>query len=221
MDYNIVAAFIGVGSNIQPERNISDALARLSKRVDITGISTFYKTTPILRKDQDDYLNGVWQISTSMSPEKLKFDVLRKIEQELHRNRESDKYASRTIDLDILLFGDLIIQEENLTIPDPDIYKRSFIAFPLSDYGVPSSFDDFSVLTADIFQQLGRGTNVLVHCRGGVGRSGLLAAGVLLQSGLDVESAFASISAKRGVQVPETTQQRDWLKDNHVTIVGN
>ena len=133
MDYSIVEAFIGVGSNIQPERNITDALARLSKRADIKVISTFYKTTPILRKDQDDYLNGVWQISTSMSPEKLKFDVLRKIEQELHRNRESDKYASRTIDLDILLFGDLIIQEENLTIPDPDIYKRSFIAFPLSE----------------------------------------------------------------------------------------
>ena len=131
MDYSIAEAFIGVGSNIRPERNITDALARLSKHVDIKGISTFYKTTPILRKDQDDYFNGVWQISTSMSPEKLKFDVLRKIEQELHRNRESDKYASRTIDLDILLFGDLIIQEENLIIPDPDIYKRSFIAFPL------------------------------------------------------------------------------------------
>ncbi len=131
MNSNIVEAFIGVGSNMQPERNITDALARLSKHVDITGISSFYKTTPVLRKDQDDYLNGVWQISTSMPPEKLKFDVLRKIEQELHHNRESDKYAPRTIDLDLLLFGDLVIHEENLTIPDPDICERSFIAFPL------------------------------------------------------------------------------------------
>jgi protein-tyrosine phosphatase len=97
----------------------------------------------------------------------------------------------------------------------------NYIAFPISDYGVPSSLDDFSVLTADIFQQLGRGTNVLDHCRGGVGRSGLLAAGVLLQSGLGAESAFARISAKRGVRVPETTQQRDWLKNNQVAIVGN
>ena len=96
-----------------------------------------------------------------------------------------------------------------------------YISFPISDYGVPASVDDFSILTADIFQQLGQGTNVLLHCRGGVGRSGLLAAGVLLQAGLDVEQAFASVSAKRGIRVPETTQQRDWLKNNYKIIVGN
>ena len=111
MDNNIVGAFIGVGSNIEPEHNITDALARLSKQVDITGISSFYKTVPLLRENQDDYLNGVWQISTSIPPKELKFGVLRTIEKELHRNRESDKYAPRTIDLDILLYGDMVIQE--------------------------------------------------------------------------------------------------------------
>ena len=156
MDNNVVGAFIGVGSNIEPERNITDALARLSKRVDIKGISTFYKTTPILGKDQDDYFNGVWQISTSMPPEKLKFDVLRKIEQELHRNRESDKYASRTIDLDILLFGDLIIQEDNLTIPDPDIYKRSFIAFPLSELNPDLIMPDTKKPLVDLLSALSK-----------------------------------------------------------------
>ena len=59
--------------------------------------------------------------------------MLRTIENGLHRNRESDKYASRTIDLDLLLFGNMVIHEEGLTIPDPDIYNRSFIAFPLSE----------------------------------------------------------------------------------------
>jgi len=133
MGNKVVEAYIGVGSNIEPEHNITDALARLSKHVDVTGISSFYKTAPLLRENQDDYLNGVWQISTSMSPGKLKFGVLRRIEKELHRNRESDKYAPRTIDLDILLYGDMAMQEDNLTIPDPDISKRSFIAFPLSE----------------------------------------------------------------------------------------
>lgn len=133
MDSDLVGAFIGVGSNIQPERNITDALARLSKHVDITGISSFYKTTPLLRKDQNDYLNGVWQITTSIPPKELKFGVLRTIEKKLHRSRKSDKYAPRTIDMDILLYGDLVIHEKNLTIPDPDIYKRSFMAFPLSE----------------------------------------------------------------------------------------
>ncbi len=133
MDNNVVGAYIGVGSNIEPESNIANALIRLSRHVDITGISSFYKTAPLLREDQNNYLNGVWQISTSISPEELKFGVLRRIEKELHRNRESDKYASRTIDLDLLLYDDMVIQESGLTIPDPDICKRSFITFPLSE----------------------------------------------------------------------------------------
>ncbi len=133
MDNNVVVAYIGVGSNIEPESNIANALTRLSKHVDITGISSFYRTAPLLRENQEDYLNGVWQISTSIPPEELKLGVLRRIEKELHRNRESDKYASRTIDLDLLLYDDMVIQESGLTIPDPDICKRSFIAFPLSE----------------------------------------------------------------------------------------
>ncbi len=133
MDNNVVGVYIGVGSNIEPESNIADALIRLSEHVGITGISSFYKTAPLLRENQGDYLNGVWQISTSIPPEGLKSGVLRRIEEELHRNRESDKYAPRTIDLDLLLYGDVVIQEDDLTIPDPDICKRSFIAFPLSE----------------------------------------------------------------------------------------
>jgi protein-tyrosine phosphatase len=95
----------------------------------------------------------------------------------------------------------------------------SFISFPITDYGVPSSQGDFSILIADLFQQLKEGSNVLLHCRGGVGRSGLVAAGVLLQTGLDPIPAFNCVSDKRGIRVPETTQQRDWLIDNYESIV--
>ncbi len=161
MDNNVVGAYIGVGSNIEPERNITDALASLSKHVDITGISSFYKTTPFLRKNQDDYLNGVWQISTSMLPEKLKYGVLRRIEKELHRNRESDKYAPRTIDLDLLLYDDLVIQEVNLTIPDPDICKRSFIAFPLSELNPDLVMPDTKKPLSDILSVLSNENMIL------------------------------------------------------------
>jgi 2-amino-4-hydroxy-6-hydroxymethyldihydropteridine pyrophosphokinase len=154
MDNNVVTAFVGVGSNIQPEPNIADALARLSKHVDITGISSFYKTASLLRKNQNDYLNGVWQINTSIPPKELKFGVLRTIEKELHRNRESDKYAPRTIDLDLLLYRDMVIQEDNLTIPDPDIYKRSFIAFPLSELSPDLVMPDTKKLLIDILSVL-------------------------------------------------------------------
>jgi 2-amino-4-hydroxy-6-hydroxymethyldihydropteridine diphosphokinase len=131
MDNKGVTAFIGVGSNINSEHNIASALVLLEKHVSIIGISSFYRTKPLSGENQDDYLNGVWEISTSLRPHKLKFSLLREIEKKLNRNRQSDKYASRTIDLDLLLFGNLVISEELLIIPDSDIYKRSFIAFPL------------------------------------------------------------------------------------------
>ncbi len=156
MDNDIVEAFIGVGSNIGPEHNIADALARLSKYVDITGISSFFKTAPLLGKNQDDYLNGVWQISTSIPPKELKFGVLRTIEKELYRNMKADKYAPRTIDLDLLLYGDKVIQEGNLTIPDPDICKRPFIAFPLSELNPDLVMPDTKEPIIDILNTLSR-----------------------------------------------------------------
>jgi dihydroneopterin aldolase/2-amino-4-hydroxy-6-hydroxymethyldihydropteridine diphosphokinase len=154
MNNNVVGAFIGVGSNIEPERNITDALVRLSKHVDITGISSFYKTAPFLRKNQNNYLNGVWQISTSIPPGELKSGVLRTIEKELHRSRESDKYAPRTIDLDLLLYGDMVIHEGDLTIPDPDICKRSFIAFPLYEINPDLVMPDTKKPLIDILSAL-------------------------------------------------------------------
>ena len=156
MDNNVVTAYIGVGSNIEPERNIPNALECLSKHVDVTGISSFYKTAPLLRENQDDYLNGVWQITTSTPPEELKFGVLRMIEKELHRNRESDKYASRTIDLDLLLYDDMVIQEGDLTIPDPDICKRSFIAFPLSELNMDLIMPDTKKPLIDLLSVLSK-----------------------------------------------------------------
>lgn len=151
-----VNAFIGVGSNINPERNISDALTRLSAHVDITGISTFYQTGPILWENQDDYLNGVWQVLTLMSPQELKVNVLNAIEKGLQRIKTSDKYGARTIDLDLLLFGDFVINEEGLKVPDPDIYKRSFVAFPLSELDSDLIIPDTNTPLATILNSLSR-----------------------------------------------------------------
>ena len=96
-----------------------------------------------------------------------------------------------------------------------------FVSFPISDFGLPSSVAEYANLSAEIYDKLEAGTNVLLHCRAGVGRSGLMAAGVLLRAGLDPEQAFTQISTKRGVSVPETTEQRQWLITNYATIVEN
>lgn len=126
-----VDAFIAVGSNIRPQQNVTDALELLQQQVRVLASSTFYWTSPLGRTDQPRFLNGVWRIRTSLLPRSLKFDVLRGIESKLGRARTKDKYAPRPIDLDIVLYGRLVLNEPDLLIPDPDVRRRPFIAVPL------------------------------------------------------------------------------------------
>jgi 2-amino-4-hydroxy-6-hydroxymethyldihydropteridine diphosphokinase len=120
---SMARTFIGVGSNIAPEKNIRAALRLLARSVGIISISTFYRTPAIDRPMQPDFYNGVVAIETDLRPTELKSKVLRRIEAALGRRRTADKYASRTIDLDLLV----------LTPLDPDILNRAFIAVPLAE----------------------------------------------------------------------------------------
>lgn len=124
-------AFLSLGSNIQPEKNVLEAVRLLSRHVKIIKSSTVYLTEPLLRRSQPKYYNCVVKIETSIEPKKLKFDILRTIEEDLGRKRTEDKYASRTIDLDILLYGDQYLRIEELVIPDPEIKERAFLALAL------------------------------------------------------------------------------------------
>ena len=95
-----------------------------------------------------------------------------------------------------------------------------FDSFPVADFGVPSSLTAFAEFTREMSAQLTQGANILIHCRGGVGRSGLVAAGVMLQSGVDPGQVFSRISARRGVRVPETDAQQQWLMSNYEYMVA-
>ena len=124
----MAAVFIGVGSNLDPHANIEHALELLAKCVAIKATSTFYETQSIGSPDHPAFVNGVVRVDTRIKPRKLKFKVLRWLEAAMGRERTSDKYAPRPIDLDILLYGSLFISEPDLVIPDPDIRKRAFVA---------------------------------------------------------------------------------------------
>lgn len=129
----MTTAFISMGSNIAPEKNVPEALRLLASHFRILKISTVYLTHPLQRKSQPKYYNCVVKIETDIEPHDLKFDVLRPIEEKLGRKRTEDKYASRTIDLDLIAYGDLCITTKELVIPDPEIQKRSFLAVPLCE----------------------------------------------------------------------------------------
>jgi predicted protein tyrosine phosphatase len=98
--------------------------------------------------------------------------------------------------------------------------SMQFVSFPIPDMGLPACSEDFAQLVQRLFTQIEAGTNTLIHCRGGIGRSGLLASAVLIVGGRDIQVAFARVSRMRGMRVPETAQQGDWLQANLAVITN-
>jgi protein-tyrosine phosphatase len=98
--------------------------------------------------------------------------------------------------------------------------SMSFESFPIEDMGLPRSVDDFASLSYRLYRLVDSGSSTLIHCRGGLGRSGLLAAAVLLHGGGDVEQAFARVARGRGRRVPETPQQEAWLRASHAAVIS-
>ena len=126
-------AYIGLGSNSGArDDNIQTALKMLdeSKAIRVVRASDTIETPPLAGMDQPDYLNAAAKIETSLSAQQL-LDQLTRIEDSLGRQR-TEKWGPRTIDLDILLFGDETIKTKNLTIPHAQMHLRSFVLKPLS-----------------------------------------------------------------------------------------
>ena len=92
-------------------------------------------------------------------------------------------------------------------------HEVRLLSFPIPDRGVPASRIGFRDLVSAIVRELSIGRRVAVHCRQGIGRAGLVAVGVLIAAGLDVETAIARVSTTRGRPVPETPVQRRWLDE--------
>ena len=98
----------------------------------VTALSQFYKTEPVGGVPQDDFYNAVARISTTLSPLEL-LDQLQRIERAVFHRVASGKWGPRSMDLDILLFGDLVLAHERLTIPHPRLAERRFALQPLAD----------------------------------------------------------------------------------------
>ncbi len=95
-----------------------------------------------------------------------------------------------------------------------------YVSAPIPDLGVPTDSASFEKTIEKLTLALSRGQSVAVHCRQSVGRSGLAACSVLLAMGMSLDEAIAVVSQARGVQVPETLEQRVWLEQNAVRLSG-
>ena len=124
--------YLSLGSNIgDRESHLRDAISRLEKKGRIKSIASFYETEPVEFTDQARFLNCALALETEEAPEQLMESVLH-IEQEMGRVRQQNK-GPRTIDIDILLFSDTIIDSPKLTIPHPAMHERRFVLQPLSE----------------------------------------------------------------------------------------
>jgi len=130
----MVKAYLGLGSNIgEREIQLQEAIKILDsfKGVEVTQISDIYETEPVGYTEQPLFLNLCVEIETNLNPQDLLARCL-DVEQQLHRVRVIS-WGPRTLDVDILLYEDLIIEEENLSIPHPRMTERAFVLTPLND----------------------------------------------------------------------------------------
>jgi 2-amino-4-hydroxy-6-hydroxymethyldihydropteridine diphosphokinase len=129
---DLPAVYLGLGSNLgDRERNIAAALRRLEPLVRIEAVSSLYETDPVGPQDQPAYLNAACRGVTGLQPRAL-LRHLKEVEYELGR-RDRSRWGPRPIDIDLLLYGDLTIEEEGLIVPHPELAKRAFVLVPLAE----------------------------------------------------------------------------------------
>src|SRR6478735_9520100 len=130
-----VVAYIGIGSNLaQPTQQVEKAVSALKAipATQLLCVSPWYGSTPVGGpSEQPDYINGAACLQTRLSPLKL-LDALQAIEEQQGRERHT-RWGARTLDLDLLLYGDQTIHDERLTVPHPRMTERAFVLAPLAD----------------------------------------------------------------------------------------
>lgn len=130
-----VRAYVGVGANLgERESAIRRAIELLGSLpgIAVTGVSTLRETPPWGPVEQPPYLNGAVELETELEPRAL-LDVLLDVERRLGRIRSGERWGPRTIDLDLLVHGDVVCDEPGLTLPHPRLHERRFALEPLAE----------------------------------------------------------------------------------------
>ncbi|RLM19523.1 2-amino-4-hydroxy-6-hydroxymethyldihydropteridine diphosphokinase [Brenneria alni] len=140
----MTCVYLALGSNLaQPLQQINAALTALDNmpQTRLVCCSSFYRSRPLGPQDQPDYLNAVAELETDLSADRL-LDHTQAIELEQGRVRKAHRWGPRTLDLDILLFGNQIIHTQRLTVPHYDMKNREFMLYPLAEIAPELIFPD-------------------------------------------------------------------------------
>lgn len=143
--------YIGLGSNLGDSRQIlSEAIAKL-KTLGEVKVSKLYQSPPMGPQDQPNYLNAVAELNTDLTPLDL-LDQLQRFEKEAGRVRLR-RWGERTLDLDLLIYGDEKIQNERLTVPHIGILERDFVVISLLDLDADLHINDQPLKNLELIQQ--------------------------------------------------------------------
>ncbi|MBU9843138.1 MULTISPECIES: 2-amino-4-hydroxy-6-hydroxymethyldihydropteridine diphosphokinase [Rahnella] len=144
----MIRVYLALGSNLaRPLDQVNCALEALAHlpRTRFVAASPFYRSKPLGPQDQPDYLNAVVALDTLLPPEEL-LDCTQGIEQNQGRVRKAERWGPRTLDLDMLIYGDQVINTERLTVPHYDMKNREFMLYPLADLAPELVFPDGETL---------------------------------------------------------------------------
>jgi 2-amino-4-hydroxy-6-hydroxymethyldihydropteridine diphosphokinase len=126
--------YLGIGANLGDRgKNVNEALELIKEHIGpVKMVSSLYETEPWGFKSENDFLNMVAEVETKLKPSGLLGRILM-IEAQMGRLRGEKKYSSRLIDIDILLYGEKILEAKSLVIPHPKLHERRFVLVPLSE----------------------------------------------------------------------------------------
>lgn len=167
-DVRGVICFIGVGSNMNdPAKRCMEAVYHLSsvKGIKVLRRSSLYRTEPVGYAEQDWFVNAVVEIRTEFAPREL-LKALQLLEDSMGRVR-GPKWGPRFIDLDILLYGQEVIQDEDLVIPHPELHKRRFVLEPLCEIASYAIHPGFGVSVRGLLDRLNDESRVYVYPKNG------------------------------------------------------
>ena len=152
--------FFGIGSNINPEENITLAVREIKNIFDDVIVSPVYKNKSV-GFEGSDFLNLVVSCSTKLSVYEVN-DFIEQVHNLSGRERQSNKYLSRTLDIDLLMFGDNIIEDDKIHIPRDDILKYTFVLRPLVDIAPESIHPITQSSFLDHWERMDKSENPLI-----------------------------------------------------------
>lgn len=155
----MVEAFVGIGSNIEPQRFLGAGIRLLRERFGPVELSPVYRNSAV-GFDGDDFFNLVAGFSSAREPLDLAAE-LRVIEDCCQRDRSLPRYAPRTLDLDLLLYGDAIFSLAGLELPRPEVLKRSYILRPMADLRPEMLHPAAKLSFAELWQSFDRASHPL------------------------------------------------------------